>query len=162
MINQKTSGILNDSIRFKILGHAIKIVWLTAGISAFLFLTFCERQEPTDGSFDCSTCYQDEPAIGPLTVYVTINAENQKVPLVIYRGDIESNAIEYVDTAFQSEYWVDVPVDAYYSVKAEYKDGEKTIYAVDGDKLKLKKNAKDCDQECYYFDGGYLDVRLQK
>ena len=162
MVSKRTILVLFGGNGFQVLSRAIRIVWLFAGIMVFLSLTFCERQEPTNGSFDCSTCYQDEPSWGPLTIYVTINAENPRIPLVIYRGDIESNVIEYVDTTFQSEYWVDVPVDAYYSVKAEYKDGDKTIFAVDGDKLKLKKNVKDCDEECFYFDGGYLDVRLRK
>jgi hypothetical protein len=161
MVSEKTNRAVFGKNGFPVLCRAIRIVWLFTRITVFLSLTFCERQEPSDGSFDCSKCYQDEPAMGPLTIYITINSENQRVPLVIYRGDIESNVIEYVDTSFQSEYWVDVPVDEYYSVKAEYKDGEKTIYAVDGDKLKLKKNATSCDQECFYFDGGYLDVRLR-
>lgn len=161
MVRQKTKRVLFGKNRFLFLSRAIKMAWLAAGIAVFLSFIYCERKEPSGGSFDCSTCYQDEPVMGPLTIYVTINAENHKVPLVIYRGDIESNVIEYIDTVSYEEYWIDVPVDAYYSVKAEYKDGDEIIYAVDGDKLKLKLNVKDCDQECYYFDGGYLDVRLQ-
>jgi hypothetical protein len=125
-----------------------------------LIMTQCERNEFSWEPFDCSTCYQDKPDWGPLQVYVTINDQNPSVPLVIYRGDIEDNDIEYIDTAHSSSYTVEVPVDKYYSVTAEYKDGSRIIFAVDGDKLKLDKNTTDCDEECYYFRGGYIDVRL--
>ena len=135
--------------------------WAFGVLIFFLvFLAGCERNEPLE-SFDCATCYQDKPDWGPLQIMVTINNDNPYVPLVIYRGDIESNDIEYMDIAYSSEYTVDVPPDKYYSVTAEYKDGSKTIFAVDGDKLKMKKNIKDCDKECYYFKGGYIDVRLR-
>ena len=127
-----------------------------------VLFTGCEFYDPSNlSSFDCSTCYQDKPDWGPLQIKVTINSQHPSVPLVIYRGDIESNDVEYIDTAYTSDYTVDVPVDQYYSVTAEYRDGEKTIYAVDGDELKLKKNATDCDEECYYFEGGSIDVILR-
>ncbi len=126
-------------------------------------LSGCERKEPLNsGTFDCSTCYQNKPDYGPLQIKVTINAQNPSVPLVVYAGNIEDNDTIYIDTTYSSDYSVDVPVDRYYSVMAEYKDNNKIILAVDGDKLKTDKNTKDCDQECYYYKGGYIDVRLRK
>lgn len=131
-------------------------------IFIMIHLTQCERDEPVDfSSFDCSLCYQDKPDYGPLEILVTINSENQAVPIVVYRGDIENNDVEYVDTAYNSDFVVDVPVDKYYSVTAQYKDGTNTIYSVDGDKLKLNFNTKDCDEDCYHYKGGYIDVRLR-
>jgi hypothetical protein len=124
-----------------------------------IFIAGCGDQSIE--SFDCSTCYQDKPEWGPLQIIVTINSENTIVYLTIFRGDFEDDDIEYKDSTAFSDYTVDVPVDKYYSVKAEYKVGDKTIYAVDGDKLKVKKNSTSCDQECYYFKGGYIDVRLR-
>lgn len=127
-----------------------------------LLILGCERQPPKDPGFDCTYCYQDKPDWGPLEIKVTINDENPYVPITIYIGNIEDNNIEYIDTAYSSVYWVDVPIDKYYSVTAEYKSGDKTIIAVDGDKFKLKKNIKDCDEECYYYSGGFFDNRLLK
>jgi hypothetical protein len=138
-----------------------KVKW-TFLIFIMILLTQCERDEPFDlSSFDCSLCYQDKPEYGPLEILVTINSENHAVPIVVYRGDIENNEIEYIDTAYYWDYVVDVPVDEYYSVTAEYKDGSNTIYSVDVDKLKLQFNTKDCDEDCYYYKGGYIDVRLR-
>ncbi|OQX81036.1 MAG: hypothetical protein B6D61_01185 [Bacteroidetes bacterium 4484_249] len=124
--------------------------------------TSCERHEPSDlNTFDCSTCYQDRPEMGRLTVALSINSENPFVPLVIYRGNFENNDIEYIDTSWSEDYWVEVPVDKYYSVTAKYKDGNKTVIAVDGDKLELEYTSEDCDLPCYYYKGGYIDVRLR-
>jgi len=122
----------------------------------------CERIEEGDGIVQCSECYQENPATGPFNAVVTINSENPYVPLVIYRGNVEDNNVEYVDTTWESNYWVEVPVGAYYSIAAEYKVGDKIIFAIDNDKLETKLSEKDCDEPCYYFKGGYVDVRLRE
>jgi hypothetical protein len=128
-----------------------------------LLLSFaCERIEEGDGVVQCSECYQEKPETGPFNAVVTINSENPFVPLVIYRGNVEDNNVEYVDTTWESSYWVEVPVNAYYSVAAEYKVGDKIIFAIDGDKLKTKYTENDCDEPCYYYKGGNVDVRLRE
>jgi hypothetical protein len=128
----------------------------------FIILNGCERDVSTKlGTVNCNECYQYQPDWGPLNVILTINNENPYVPLVIYIGNIEDNNIEYVDTSYSSDYWVDVPVNKYYSITAEYKSGDKTIFAVDGDDFKLKYSESDCDLPCYYYYGGYYDLRLR-
>jgi hypothetical protein len=133
----------------------------------FLFLlivTFisCERNKQFSlDKFDCSDCYQEKPDSADLTVKVTINNENPRVPLVIYKGKIEDQVIDYIDTAINSDYYLWVKVDEYYSVEAKYKSGNKTIIAVDGDKIKTKKNSTECDETCYRIKGGYINVRLR-
>jgi len=149
------------NIQFRTYANSLNKSSIIILILSLIFHSGCERNESWE-SFDCSNCFQDKPEWGPLKIKVTINNENPSVPIVIYRGDIESNDIEYTDKADHSDYTVDVPPDKYYSVTAEYKTGGKTIFVVDGDKLKVKKNVKDCDQECYYFKGGYFDVRLRE
>lgn len=127
-----------------------------------LVLVSCERQEPFDLSeIDCSECYQDKPEWGPLNITVTINSQNPYVPLKVYIGNFEEGNLDWTDTAYSNDFWVDVKPDQYYSVTAEYKDGDKTIFAVDGDKLKVKHTSDKCDEPCYYFQGGYIDVRLR-
>ena len=139
-----------------------RIILFLLTLQILILNSGCERLESVDiGEFDCSECYQDKPEWGRLTVTLTINDQNPFVPLVIYRGDFENNDIEYVDTSYSADYWVEVPADKYYSVTAKYKDGNKTIFAVDGDKLKLKHTSDKCDEPCYYFKGGYIDVRLR-
>jgi hypothetical protein len=123
--------------------------------------TGCEREQPSGlGVIDCSQCYQVKPEWVRLNVLLTINSENPFVPLSIYVGNVEDNTLDWQDTSYSKDYWVDVKPDRYYSVKAEYKKGTKTIFAIDGDKVKLDLLTADCDQDCYYQRGGNVDVRL--
>ncbi len=128
----------------------------------FIFLS-CERDVPYGATdIDCNDCYTTRPEWGPLNVVMTINEENPFVPLTVYRGDFEDNNIEYVDTSYWTEYWVDVPVDKEYSIVAKYKRGDEIIKVVDASKLKVKYTSTDCQNPCYYFTGGYMDVRLRE
>ncbi|HPE57181.1 MAG TPA: hypothetical protein P5514_05570 [Bacteroidales bacterium] len=141
--------------------NRIYILSILIVLTIILAITSCERAEPVSAGVDCTECYQDKPEWVQLTAEVTINAENPYVPLTIYVGDYENGQVDWTDTTWKSEYWVDVKPDRYYSVVAKYKDGSKIIYAVDGDDIKLKRSNSDCDAECYYQKGGYIDVRLR-
>lgn len=129
---------------------------------AIFIVVSCERNEGVNlDGFDCLECYQQKPEWVKLEATVTINDENPFVALVIYKGNFEDNVIDFIDTTLTSDYWVDVHPDQYYSVKAKYIRGTDTIYAVDGDKVKLKHTDTNCDQPCYYKSGGVIDVRLR-
>jgi hypothetical protein len=96
-------------------------------------------------------------------VNVTINDENPKVPLVIYRGKYDPNNIpnvETIDTATSSTYKYFVPLNHNFSVKAEYKSGTKTIFAIDGSIFNSQKQ-DGCDNVCWQIIGGSLDARLK-
>ncbi len=72
---------------------------------------------------NCLECLSEQPDSANLVVYVTINAENPKVPLIIYRGVFDPNNlpnIEVIDTAISSTYTYYVPLYHNFSVKAEY------------------------------------------
>ena len=136
----------------------IRIMFITLLMTGFA----CERNERVEiPAFDCYDCFQNRPEWVDLNVTVTINSENPWVPLTVYVGDVEDGNVDWVDTAVSTRFRLDVKPDRYYSVKAEYKEGAKIIYAVDGDDVKLKKNTSDCDEPCYYQKGGYVDVRLK-
>lgn len=117
--------------------------------------------ENANFSTDCSECYQIEPDSADIHVKFTINDENGYVPLVVYKGDYEDNVVEWTDTTYDSDYYLYVPVNEFWSVKAKYIRGTDTIYAIDGDKIKTDLNTDDCDVECYEIKGGKLDVRLK-
>jgi len=152
---------VNSLQKYKQIKKRIIILFLLT-LQLLIFNSGCERQEPVDLSeIDCSECYQDKPEWGPLNITVTINSQNPYVPLKVYIGNFEEGNLDWTDTAYSSDFRVDVKPDQYYSVTAEYKDGDKTIFAVDGDKLKIKHTSDKCDEPCYYFKGGYIDVRLR-
>lgn len=139
-----------------------KLIFLLLIIQLLLISMGCEREVPGKlVAIDCGDCDEVRPEEGKLLVTLTINDENPFVPLVIYRGNIEDNLIEYVDTSYSPDYWVRVPVNNYYSISAEYKSGNRTIYVVDGDDFKIKYTESACNYPCYYYYGGYYDNQLR-
>ncbi len=139
-----------------VLAHILMIIQL------MFILNGCERDVPSElTAVDCLDCHEIRPDSGKLIVKLTINSENPYVPLVVYRGNIEDNNVEWIDTSYSADYWVRVPVNNYYSISAEYKSGGKTVFAVDGDDFKIKYTDSDCDFPCYYYFGGYYDVQLK-
>ncbi len=122
---------------------------------------FISCEEKTDFvEIDCSECYRIKPDEGSLKIRVTIN-KNQSVPIVVYRNEMEHEWIRLVDTVTVEDYYVDVDVDHFYSVKAEYKAGGKIIYAVDGDWIRTRKITAQCDSTCWVIRGGNINVRLK-
>lgn len=109
---------------------------------------------------DCNDCYGYMPDSAKLIVYLTINAENDSVPLTFYRGDYENGEIDWQDTATSDEFYLFSEMDRDYTVTAEYKSGEKTILAFDKDNMFHYDAASECGSPCYIVKGGIFDVRL--
>jgi hypothetical protein len=114
------------------------------------------------GDVNCDECYTDKPESIDLEIKVTLSGEYPEVPLVIYKGDVEDNQVEYVDTAYESPYYVNVSAGKRYSVKAKYEKDDATLYAVDGTKPKIKLVTDACDSECYVIEDATLDVSIKK
>ena len=110
---------------------------------------------------DCDECFDYKPDSADLVIYVTVNSEHPEVPIVLYRGNVEANRVDWVDTLRESPYYLWSAVDQYYSVTAEYTVGEKKIIAVDGDRMKVKHVSEACDFECWIISGGYFKVELK-
>ncbi|MBN2348818.1 MAG: hypothetical protein JXJ22_08280 [Bacteroidales bacterium] len=137
-----------------------KLTFISLLFSIILFATACDEKIFTS-DVDCADCYQEKPDSADIIVYLTFNDENERIPLVVYKNEVDNNTIEYVDTATGSPYYLYVPVNAEYSVKAKYKKGSKTIYAVDGDKLKIKHVSDVCDTDCWVIVDGIINVELK-
>ena len=137
----------------------MKYLWIL-----FLMLTICfscDKPMVEDcENYNFSDCSLDQPDWGLVKVQVTINSENPYVPLTFFRGNIEDNVVEVIDTAYSGELKVDMPLNNYFSVKAIYKSGIKQIIAVDGGDFTTKKYHV-CDQDCWVIRGGEYDVRLK-
>lgn len=135
-----------------------KILWVIV-ICLFGIFSSCEKNRGI--GVDCDECYYNKPDSGDLIVYLTINSENTRVPLTIYKDQVDDEWIEYVDTAIASPYYLYVDLDEYYSVRAEYHSGNTTIFAIDGDKIKSKFVTEACEFDCYVISGGVIDVELK-
>ena len=125
------------------------------------FLPGC-NEEVTYESVDCSTCITYRPDSGNLIINLTIDAENQQVPVTVYRERLENNDIRYQDTVNTSEFEVFVPLGYYYTVTAEYVSGKDTILVVDGDMIETKKVIGQCETICWIISGGVLNVEYRK
>lgn len=110
---------------------------------------------------DCSECYTIEPDSADIIIYLTINDIYPSIPITVYKDQVEDKRIEHIDTAMMSPYKHYVPVNQYYSVKAEYKSGDRIIYAVDGDKIKTRFVSESCEYDCWVISGGIINVKLK-
>lgn len=128
----------------------------------FYFNTSCE-EDIFAFNVDCSECYIEKPDSADIIVKISINAQNDSVPIKIYKNQVEDNEIEYIDTATSEEYYLYVPIDEFYSVTAEYNYNDSvTLVVVDGDKLKVKLVTDVCTDDCWVIRGGILDVRIKQ
>jgi hypothetical protein len=129
---------------------------------ALLLLSCSCKEKVFTGNVNCDECYTDKPKEADLIIDLTINNRYHSVPIVVYKGDIEDNRIVAIDTADTTPFFVYVEVDEKYSVKAEYKKNDVTLFTVDGTKLKVKLVSDACDAECYVIEGEALDARIKK
>jgi hypothetical protein len=123
----------------------------------------CKSNSASDVS--CAECYRKKPDSAIFTVKITINDENLNVPILVLRGKYSYNyspsQVEFFDTVTEGNCKLRMPVNNYYSIRAEYKKGSKIIYVVDGDDLSITEVNDVCDTTCWVINGGYVNVRLK-
>ncbi len=118
--------------------------------------------EPEDWmlSVDCGDCYGYAPDSAELIIKLTINAENDSVPLTFYLGDYEEGVIDWQDTATSEEFYLYSKINSSYTVRATYHSGDKLIEAFDADDMELYNANEECGSPCYIVKGGIFDVSL--
>ena len=109
---------------------------------------------------DCDECYGAPPDSANLIVYLTINQENRRIPITVYRGSADEGIIDWQDTATQSEYYLYSALDTDYTVEATYRSGAKIILTYDGDHMFLYDGGDECGAPCYIVKGGIFDNLL--
>ena len=139
-----------------------KYISLISIIIIFIFNFSCEKLA---NEVLCDDCSYSKPDSADIEVKLSFSDLNDSIPLTFYRGKIDKNVIEWIDTATienspEGIFYLWSPVNEYYSIKAIYKTKNgKTITAVDGNKLVTRQNT--CDTECWIIKGALLDVRLE-
>lgn len=118
--------------------------------------------EPEDWmlSVDCGDCYDYAPDSADLIIKLTINAENDSVPLTFYLGDYEDGVIDWQDTATTEEFYLYSKINSSYTVRATYKSGNRLIEAFDADDMELYNAGAECGSPCYIVKGGIFDLQL--
>ena len=121
--------------------------------------TACE-QEDWMLEVNCADCYDYQPDSAKLIVYLSIDLENDSVPLTFYRGNYEEGVIDWQDTATTDEFYLYSKMNSSYTVRAQYRSGNKVIEAFDGDHMELYDASTECGNPCYIVKGGIFDLRL--
>lgn len=110
---------------------------------------------------DCDpniTCDTVEPTDAQIFVKLTINDENPFVPLEVYTGNASDSVLYLRDTAYNDISWF-LPVRQRYSVVAKYRQGNRTVLAVDGGRIGFTRFTN-CGETCYTTDDLDLNLRL--
>ena len=109
---------------------------------------------------NCDDCYGYKPDSANLIVYLTIDSENDSVPLTFYRGNYEDGEIDWQDTATTTEFYLYSKMNKKYTVRATYRSGDKIIEAFDADEMHFRDAADECGSPCYIIKGGTFNLRL--
>jgi len=109
---------------------------------------------------NCNDCYGYKPDSANLIVYLTIDSENDSVPLTFYRGNYEDGVIDWQDTATTNEFYLYSKMEEKYTVRAIYSSGNKIIEAFDQDEMHINNAEGECGSPCYIIKGGIFDLRL--
>ena len=126
---------------------------------SFMFFTSC-------GDYvDCSTydfvdCTFEEPTTGLLQITLTIDSANDSVPIDLFIGKVEDGIIDTSFIATEYLYFIELPVNVYYSVRAEYNSFGTKVVVIDGDEMSTYESTE-CEQYCWRIDGDELYVKLK-
>jgi len=135
---------------------------LSAAALVVLVLGKFTACEPEDWmlQIDCGDCYGYAPDSANLIIKLTINTENDSVPLTFYLGNYEDGVIDWQDTATTEEFYLYSKMNSSYTVRATYNSEDRIIEAFDADEMKLYNANEECGSPCYIVKGGIFDLRL--
>jgi len=122
---------------------------------------FSCKEKIFTGDVNCADCYTPKPDSAYMTIRFTINEDFKVIPFVLYRGDFEANQIDWIDTSYASTFDIWVRTDQKYSVKAKYRKGDKTLYAVDDGRVKALKVTDACGDDCYVIENETVNVEIR-
>jgi hypothetical protein len=128
-----------------------------------LILSACTSSGSDEGLY-CIDCKPEEPDSANISVKITINNENPKVPIVIFKSKFNRTGnldTVYADTLSYSAFILKVKLNNFYSVKATYKSGSRKIHAIDGGWFDTKE-LTGCPKDCWQTVGGSYDLRLKE
>jgi len=135
----------------------------TALVIVSVLLSACDLDRPY---IDCeypnySNCETVEPLYGRISVSLSFNDQNSRIPLVVFYGQPENNNICLVDTVSKAKIEYFLPLNMHYTLKATYMSNNKIIHAFDGGFLE-KKSYNVCDSICWVVKTLELDLKLDK
>lgn len=135
---------------------------------AFFVVCGCDEEVSTnssrsyteDGEEYCKCVLTYCPSSADISIYVSCNDANPKVPYTIYSGKMTDNKIILSDTATENRNVITLPVDVTYTAAAKYLSGKDTVIVP----VNFKPEAEDyqCDgSNCWQIvnDIVYLELK---
>lgn len=97
-----------------------------------------------NGCQDICNC----PAVieGTVRLRLTINDENPRVFINVYRGSVEKGELLVSDTISDTSVSYVLPAPANYSATATYVRGDDTVIAINGGRLSVTTDECDCEE----------------
>ncbi len=135
---------------------------LTLVVLLLLIITGSCEEKVYTGDVDCDECYTEKPQYADLIIDLTIANRFGNVIVNVYEGEVEDNQIVLTDTVDYSPFYAYVKADKKYAVRAEYKKGSKTLYSVDGTKLKVLLVRGECGDDCYVIEGESMNATIKE
>lgn len=136
-----------------------KINYLFAMLSLAVVLGSCISEVITP-NVDCNECYPYRVQEGQVEILVSLTRQQHRVPLVIYRDNIDEGFVAFRDTAVTDTHRLWLATEQEYAVTATYLRNGDTIRAVDGTSLEIHEVNGKCDSACWIAAGGSIDLRL--
>ena len=140
-------------------------------IFLFLLLVFnpysCGNEYPFATETDCNDCYTDKPSSGTISIKLSEDKIKDGVIVKVYKGKfteemaLNDSQVYFDDTIHKASVDVDVPLDQYYSVLAQYKVNGIKYNVVDGDNIKLYSIKSTCNFDCWIIKGGQINCMLK-
>ena len=135
-----------------------KLLWLVPFLLVLAIIIFSCNDDNIYDTGDCTDCLSFEPYEADLYIEVSLDSENERIPVVVLRGKLESHDTLIADTISTKTGYIMVPLDQYYTVVATYQSGNTIIKAVDGDEIKKNNISNICGDVCWVIKGGYINV----
>lgn len=129
-------------------------------LSIIIPIAFFSCKRLSDECDPNKTCYTDRPDSLWVQLQMVLNAENDSVLVKFYKGNVDDGELQWEYYSFSEKIDELVPVGNRYSAEAYYKKGDKTIIAVDGDRLD-PDYFYNCEEKCYEWeDDMILDLKI--
>ena len=121
----------------------------------FCFFTSCfSNNDECDPTYYCYPIPYD---FGLINIDLT-NNNNDSILILLYLGYVEDDYIIDSVYATSNEYTFEKPVDERYAVEVYYIEGQNTIIALDGGRLR-QKTRENCGETCYEEPNLNLNIR---
>jgi hypothetical protein len=144
-------------------------IWRIAFLLCLMFMPFaCGKEYPFATESDCDDCYTEKPEYGAFHINLDDQKSDSAIIVSMYEGKYteamrnDDSHLVFRDTIKnESSIDVDVPLNKYYSVVAEYQVNGAKYRVIDGDGIKVYSINSTCDFDCWIIRGGKANCKLK-